>query len=112
MTRLTRILELAAAIDHELNPNRDRVKHVEREYGLPEGDYLALISLQKGVCAICGKKEGRRKTMKPGHSYLNVDHCHVSGRVRGLLCTKCNTGLGMFTDRPELLRLAAAYLER
>ena len=61
------------------------------------------LSGQKS-CAICGMTEaalGKR---------LSLDHCHASGSIRGLLCTPCNLGLGLFRDRPELLLAAATYL--
>ncbi len=64
-------------------------------------DYDALLALQGGVCAICSKN-------RP----LGVDHCHLFNEVRGLLCNKCNLGLGMFDDDPDRLRAAADYLER
>ena len=64
-------------------------------------DYDALLALQGGVCAICSKN-------RP----LGVDHCHLFNEVRGLLCDKCNLGLGMFDDDPDRLRAAADYLER
>lgn len=54
------------------------------------------------ACAICGKP--------PGKLALAVDHCHVTGIVRGLLCTCCNHGLGMFSDCPERLSRAIEYL--
>ncbi len=69
-------------------------------YGLSDADYDALLARQRGVCANC--KRNRR---------LGVDHCHATGKVRGLLCGNCNRGLGLFHDDPELLRAAAAYLE-
>jgi hypothetical protein len=59
---------------------------------------------QKNVCAICGLK----CVTKPR---LSVDHCHSTGRIRGLLCGVCNTGFGMFKNSPELLRKAALYAE-
>ena len=55
-------------------------------------------------CDICGKDELESK--------LVVDHCHASGKVRGVLCYSCNTSLGKFKDSPELLRSAADYLEQ
>ena len=64
-------------------------------------DYDALLARQGGVCAICRKNHP-----------LGVDHCHLFNEVRGLLCNKCNLGLGMFDDDPDRLRAAADYLER
>lgn len=111
--RLASILKHAAGIDHDANPAQDRLNHVERMFGLSEADYFALIVKQGAVCAICGRKGSHaRKSGRQSGTYLAVDHCHDSERVRGLLCTNCNTGLGMFKDSADLLRLAAAYLER
>lgn len=76
-----------------------------RSYGLSLEDYDRLHAEQGGVCAICGDEE------KDGWS-LSVDHCHSTGRVRGLLCRRCNVGLGLMRDRPDLLRLAADYLQQ
>jgi hypothetical protein len=55
------------------------------------------------VCEICG--------MKDEYQAISVDHCHEKKVFRGLLCSKCNTGLGMYNDDPDLLRKAANYLE-
>lgn len=68
-----------------------------------------LYADQDGLCAICHKAEtdthqGRRKS-------LSLDHCHDTGAIRGLLCGRCNRGLGMFLDSPEFLQAAAHYLE-
>ena len=57
---------------------------------------------QGGVCGICKRQSGMR---------LCVDHCHATGRVRGLLCRTCNSGLGFYQDDPRLTRAATAYLE-
>jgi hypothetical protein len=85
------------------NANKDRrQKWLKREYGMTLADYDAMMAGQGGVCAIC--RMASKKT-------LNVDHCHITGEVRGLLCDACNKGCGHFRDRPELLRAAAAYLE-
>jgi hypothetical protein len=53
------------------------------------------------VCQICGLKDRRS---------LNIDHCHTTGKVRGLLCDNCNKGLGLFKDNPDLLNNAVKYL--
>ncbi|MFD8142586.1 endonuclease domain-containing protein [Streptomyces sp. NPDC059708] len=73
-------------------------------YGLATGEYGALFALQNGKCAICG---GTRKTN------LDVDHCHKTGLIRGLLCARCNRQLIArgARDNPTILRNAADYLE-
>ena len=60
---------------------------------------------QGGRCAICGTDDFQGK--RP-----HVDHCHTTGVIRGLLCVRCNQGLGNFRDSPAQLRAAIAYLER
>ena len=56
-----------------------------------------------GLCAICGSPPGKRK--------LQLDHCHASGKLRGLLCHSCNVGLGSFKDDKEVMLRAIRYLE-
>jgi hypothetical protein len=63
-----------------------------------------MLEAQGGRCAIC------RSDKPGGRGRFAVDHCHSSGRVRGLLCVACNAGLGQFRDDPDLLRAAVAYL--
>ena len=65
-------------------------------------DYDAMLASQHGACAICNRKPGKR---------LAVDHCHVTGKVRGLLCAKCNSGLAFFQDNPDYILAAIEYLE-
>ena len=72
-----------------------------RRYGLSLADYRALEKRQGHACAIC-----RTVTR-----VLCIDHCHVTGRVRGLLCRSCNSALGFYADDPRLLRAALAYLQ-
>jgi len=67
-------------------------------------EYEALEKAQGGRCAICGEI--------PENQRLSVDHCHESGKIRGLLCQPCNLGLGSFKDDKELLGKAKAYLEK
>lgn len=78
-----------------------------RLYGLRPEEYSSRLATQGGVCAICGEPpvaDGPR----PG---LSVDHDHQTGENRGLLCSRCNAGIGNLRDDPRLLRAAAAYLE-
>lgn len=96
---------------HERNPNADRDKHLRRKYGINSAQYDALLESQGGVCALCRKDESVVRRAKSGRESLAVDHCHETGRVRGLLCFKCNTALGVFNDDPERLRAAIAYLD-
>lgn len=66
-------------------------------------DFDRMLAEQGGRCAICGTEE-------PGSRQWNVDHCHETGRVRGLLCTACNTGIGHLRDDPGILLSAMTYL--
>lgn len=79
-----------------------------RRYGLTVDDYDRLLAEQGGACAICGvdRPEIRRKTDR----HFHVDHCHETGVVRGLLCNRCNRGLGMLGD--DNLNKAILYLEK
>lgn len=74
------------------------------EYGLTEEDYYRLLAAQNGGCKLCGRTPESGKV-------LPVDHNHVTGKIRGLLCTKCNVGLGLIGDTVESLRRAIQYLE-
>jgi hypothetical protein len=77
------------------------------KYGMSMADYERLHEEQGGVCAIC-KREQMQKT-RSGSRPLHVDHCHVSGRVRGLLCKECNTALG-HVEKKDWLDAAREYL--
>lgn len=78
-------------------PGRSR-KYTKKSHGMTVEQARAFRAGK--ACSICGSQER-----------LAVDHCHSTLKVRGVLCTKCNAGLGMFSDDPERLRKAAAYLE-
>ena len=87
--------------------------HLKRTYGISYEEYLDLYEIQGNVCAICGRSElirdykDNRKVRMP----LFVDHNHNTGKVRGLLCSKCNTGLGMFEENINSLITAISYLK-
>lgn len=74
------------------------------KYGLTKQSYHAMMDAQHQRCAICG--DGAT----PARNF-SVDHDHESGKVRALLCNRCNTGLGQFRDSPDLLRKAIVYLD-
>ncbi len=93
---------------HEKNPDYQRNYNIKR-YGINQAQYENMVDAQCGVCAICGNPpDGKGNT---GHC-LNIDHNHVTQKIRALLCSNCNTALGKFKDSPELLEKAAAYLRR
>lgn len=87
------------------NPDRDRFKAIGRKYGIVRGEYESMLERQNYVCAICG---GAHLSGQP----LHVDHCHKTGKVRGLLCMQCNGGLGNFADDFSLLQKAMTYLQK
>lgn len=74
-------------------------------YRIKPDDYWELHKQQSGLCAICDRPNQTKRGL------LHVDHCHKSGRVRGLLCNGCNLALGHMQDRIDLLRRAIHYLE-
>jgi hypothetical protein len=85
-----------------------REQNYRTRYGISLSDYDDIWAAQAGTCAICGATSGQPG--RPG-SLLFVDHDHVTGAVRGLLCRPCNSGLGMFQDDPQNLARAAIYLK-
>lgn len=86
-----------------------RNSQLKNNFGITIEDYEVLEKLQKHACAICKRPE--TSTNQHGIKRLAVDHCHTTHIVRGLLCEKCNRGLGMFNDDTELLIAAAHYLQ-
>lgn len=87
------------------NPNRKACVRKHR-YKILETEFKALKEAQNGVCAICGGPP------VAGRAELSVDHCHVTNKVRGLLCQHCNLGLGYFKDSIERVVKAASYLQK
>lgn len=84
---------------------RVRVTRLKRKYGLTPEDYNKLYTQQQGKCFICQTYESELK--QP----LNVDHDHKTHIVRGLLCSNCNRGIGMFKDNPDTFLRAYVYLK-
>lgn len=97
--------------------NKDRVKQSQAKnystekyrkysfksrYGISTDEYNTFFQKQDGKCKICNITSEKR---------LYVDHCHTTGKIRGLLCQQCNTGLGMFKDNEDNLMKAIKYLK-
>lgn len=78
--------------------------NLHARYKISRKELKRLISVQNGLCAICGMECDT-------HSRLSVDHCHITGRIRGLLCRRCNSGLGFFKDSVDRLQAAVKYLQ-
>ncbi len=83
---------------------RGRRSHLKMNYGKTEESWEVEFEKQGRCCAIC-------KTMTPGKKGWTNDHDHETGNNRAILCGLCNAGLGCLKDSPELLRLAAIYIE-
>src|SRR5574337_857434 len=76
------------------NREKTRGYHLKAKFGITNDDYDRMLEEQDFVCAICGE---------PSDKTYHVDHCHTSGKVRGLLCNTCNRGLGYFKDNTSFL---------
>lgn len=85
--------------------NRDRL--MRSKYGIEPSDFEAMHNRAGGVCEICKGPP----TVYQGHETLCIDHCHTTGKVRGLLCAKCNQALGLFQDSTWNLEAAISYLQ-
>jgi hypothetical protein len=83
-----------------------RNTELKKRYGITSDDYLLMLESQNNVCAICRGPQTNTRT-----NYFDVDHCHKTGKVRGLLCTNCNHGIGKFQDDKKLMLHAYNYLE-
>jgi hypothetical protein len=97
----------------QVERHRIRVRNDRRRKGLWEQykmtitEYEAMYAAQNGVCAICSKTTKGRGEAK---NTLAVDHNHTTGKIRGSLCSHCNTALGLFKDNVDLLESAKRYL--
>ena len=83
--------------------------HYQRKYGISLDEYKNLAAQQNNKCCICGEEE-TTKSKTGEQPSLCVDHCHDTGKVRGLLCRMCNSALGKFKDSVEILEKAKLYL--
>lgn len=84
-----------------------RNRMMRAKYGIEPEDFENMNTRCGGLCEICGGEP----TTYQGFKTLCVDHCHTTGKVRGLLCNKCNQALGLFQDSIENLLSAVEYLK-
>ncbi|MER9436732.1 endonuclease VII domain-containing protein [Mesorhizobium sp. M0618] len=88
------------------DPERQRREVIKQRYGITLEKFDEMVASQNGLCAIC-------ETDTPGGRWdrWSVDHCHTTGKIRGILCHSCNTGIGALNDDIDRLRKAIGYLE-
>ena len=94
------------------NPDREREKHLKKNYGISLAVYDAMWDAQDGVCAICKRPETAVNPNTGSPRRLAVDHCHTTGMIRGLLCTNCNGAIGKLRDDIALFESAIDYLTK
>ena len=87
----------------EIRKPSERKYHLKTKYGITDLEYKEMYDKQNGNCLLCNKNVEYKK--------LHIDHCHKSGRIRGLLCSNCNLALGNFKDNIEVLKKAIEYLK-
>ena len=85
-----------------------RTIRLRKLYGITQEDYEQLLADQNGSCAICGTKDSGNKRSR----YFMIDHCHVSGEVRGLLCVACNVRLGQMEANKEVVLKTIDYAQK
>ncbi len=97
------------SVNQRNKKNRPRYKETYKKryykyaYGLPHGEFEAMLQAQNGKCAICEK-------ILTDDSPPYLDHCHETGNARGILCQHCNSGIGFLKDSPIIVSKALAYL--
>lgn len=97
-------------LDRELNPDKYWEKDLQKYYKIGIAEYTSMLESQNGLCAICRKPETiiiKGKVLR-----LSIDHCHTTGKIRGLLCSHCNHAIGKFEDSIDSLKAAITYLEK
>ena len=92
-------------IDYKKNIIRNTDNYLKYEYNITLDEYNNLLKKQNDKCSICGKSSKENKKR------LAIDHNHTTGKIRGLLCSSCNQGLGKFYDNVEFLENAIKYLQ-
>jgi hypothetical protein len=106
----SRLLE-ASKKRYKENPDQHKSWILKTKFGITLEQYNRLLKEQNYACAICKKPETVLDNRNNKPKSLAVDHNHVTGEIRGLLCSQCNRSLGGFQDNPEILKQAISYLK-
>jgi hypothetical protein len=99
-----------ARANRKKNPDMYRSHELKKNFGITLEQYNVMLETQEGVCAICKNPETTINHQTKKIQALSVDHCHTTGKIRGLLCNLCNTGLGKFRENPDFLAQAISYV--
>jgi len=86
-------------------------KYSITKFGIAQKKFEQMLTAQGEGCVICGRKFGHKKGRSGLPTRLVIDHEHKTGKIRGLLCSRCNSGIGIFEEKIELLEAAIKYLE-
>ncbi len=87
------------------NKEKARLYSIKKRHNISPKQYYALVKKQEGLCAIC-----HTPLSSLNRKAIHIDHCHATGKVRGVLCNQCNWGLGHFRDSVLYLDAAKQYL--
>jgi hypothetical protein len=90
---------------YRIKGTNDERQRKLKKYGITAEQYEEERIKQNYSCLLCGAHENTQR-----HNKLHIDHCHTTGKYRGLLCSNCNLGLGKFSDNVEVLERAAKYV--
>jgi hypothetical protein len=96
-------------IKHKIYQKEASLKY---KFNITLADYNKLLKNQNNTCAICNKKETRKDYRTNITRSLSIDHNHKTGKIRGLLCSKCNNAIGLFNDNVTILNKAINYLKK
>lgn len=97
---------------YKKNPSISANNQLKQNYGITLEDYNELLKKQGYSCAICGRLENENHPFTKKPQRFSVDHDHITGKVRGLLCNRCNLTIGKFDDDVSLFQSAILYLEK
>ena len=86
-------------------------RSLKQTFGISLAQYESMFDAQKGLCAICKNPETAKNNYDKVTRRLAVDHCHTSGKIRALLCSACNTAIGLMNDDTARIQAAIEYLK-